>query len=125
MIFNPNLAVGVDIEEISRFEEFGKDNPFLDKIYTEKEKEYCFSKKKPAQHLAVRFAGKEAVIKALNSLEYSFSNFKKIEISNSKNGVPKVKINQQGFEEMKIAISLSHCKDKAIAFAVINGQAIR
>jgi len=125
MVFNPNLAVGVDIEDISRFDEFSKDNHFLNKIYTEKEKEYCFSKKKPSQHLAVRFAGKEAVIKALSSLEYNFSNFKKIEISNSKNGVPNVKINLPEFEHINIAISLSHCEDKAIAFAVISKDDIK
>ena len=38
---------------------------FVQKIFTDKEMKYCDNKGKPIQHYAVRFAGKEAVIKAL------------------------------------------------------------
>ena len=125
MVLSNNLGVGVDIESINRFEEVKlvKDEIFLNKIYTEEEIDYCFSKKNPAQHLAARFAGKEAVVKALNCLEYRFSDFKKIEISNNQDGVPIVRINQPDFKNMSIIISLSHCEDKAIAFAVAEKNA--
>ena len=121
MILGANLGIGVDIENIDRFLglKIPENNAFLNKIYTKRELEYCFSKNNSAQHLAVRFAGKEAVIKALSSLEYEFSDFTKIEISNNEKGVPSVRINLAGFEDFNIKLSLSHCEDKALAFAVI------
>ena len=38
---------------------------FVDRVFTEAEREYCLSRAIPAQHFAARFAGKEAVGKAL------------------------------------------------------------
>jgi holo-[acyl-carrier protein] synthase len=60
-----NFGIGVDIESIERFVKLdrAKDSRFLAKIFTEKELDYCFKYKSPAEHLAVRYAGKEAVIK--------------------------------------------------------------
>ncbi len=116
------LEVGVDIENIDRFTKLVADNDrnFFDKIYTREELDYCFSKKFPAQHLAARFAGKEAVIKALNCAGKTIKNYKDIEITNNQIGVPQVKIASSQFIKQKISISLSHCKDKAIAFCCYN-----
>jgi len=63
------IDCGTDIVEIDRIKEsietFGE--KFIDKIFTEKEKEYCESKKNVKyQHYAARFAGKEAVYKAIS-----------------------------------------------------------
>ncbi|MBN1155598.1 holo-ACP synthase [candidate division KSB1 bacterium] len=61
--------MGTDIVEIDRIhkliDRFGK--RFLDRVYTEEEQRYCESKKERFQHYAVRFAGKEAVLKALGT----------------------------------------------------------
>ena len=46
-------------------------------------------------------------------------DYKDIEITNNKNNVPMVKINNKTLNNLKIKISLSHCEDKAIAFAVV------
>lgn len=109
------MGVGVDIECVDRFKEAS--NTFLNKIFTESELAYCFSKVNPAQHLAVRFAGKEAVIKALGSFGRNIVDFKKIEITRNTNGVPFVKLSDM--DDINVKISLSHCKNKAIAFVVI------
>ena len=60
------LGIGIDIENIERFKKFelNKNSPFLNKIFTIKEIEYCFSKKNVASSLATKYTGKEAVIKA-------------------------------------------------------------
>ena len=52
-----NLSVGVDIEEISRFNKYAldKNNPYLLKIFTKNELSYSFKDKQTAAHLAVRF----------------------------------------------------------------------
>jgi len=62
-----NVGVGVDIESISRFRKKISESPniFFSKVFTERELEYCHSKIDPAPHLAARYTGKEAVIKAI------------------------------------------------------------
>ena len=117
---NSEFGVGVDIENIERFSKPNtiKNKQFLEKIFTKKELNYCFSRAKPEQHLAVRYAGKEAVVKALSSLGKANIDYKKVEILNSKNSVPMVKINNKELGNLKIKISLAHCEDKAIAFVI-------
>lgn len=115
------FGIGTDIENIDRFRklDFVNNNAFLNKIFTKYELEYCFSKGKAASHLAVRYAGKEAVIKALSSIDKINLSYREIEILNNENGVPIVRINNVCFHNLKVSLSLSHCNDKAIAFAVV------
>lgn len=113
------MTIGVDIEDIERFK--NKSQEFLDRIYTKKEQEYCFSKPSPESHFAVRFCAKEAVIKALNSMGINHPRLNQIEICHNENSCPKIKLPEnQEFSDLKIEISLSHDKTKAIAFATIN-----
>ena len=116
---NSEFGVGVDIENIERFSKPNviKNKQFLEKIFTKKELDYCFSKAKPEQHLAARYAGKEAVVKAICSLKKINIDYKKVEILNNKNNVPLAKINKD-LGNLKIEISLAHCEDKAIAFVI-------
>ena len=117
------LGIGLDMVSVRRFEgkEFSKNMSFYLKIFTEKEIEYCRSKKQGAQHWAARFAGKEAVIKALADLGKGGLAFKDIEILNDSGNVPRCKISK-GIKELKrikIKISLTHEKDYAAAVAVV------
>ena len=113
-----DFSVGVDIEDIERFVKLDieKNESFFNRLFTQKEMEYCLSKSNPYPHLAVRFAGKEAVIKLISGFGEKV-NPGEIEILNDANGVPVVNINNERFNNIKVIISLSHCKDKAIAFA--------
>lgn len=116
------MAVGVDIEDISRFE--GKSQKFLDRVFTKIEQEYCLSKAIPASHLAVRFCAKEAVTKALNSMNIKQPSINKIEVYHSENGCPKIRFlgrlpELKEYENLNIEVSLSHDRTKAIAFVVI------
>ncbi len=115
----PDFSVGVDIETIERFNlDQTKDSQFLGKIFTSNELDYCFSKKQAKQHLAARFAAKEAIVKALYGLGHPFNNLKKIEIINNSDGVPLVNLHSDEILNVSIKVSLSHNKDSAIAFAV-------
>jgi len=118
---NSEFGIGVDIEDIKRFRNLNiaHSKQFLDKIFTKKELDYCFSKAKPEQHLAARYAGKEAVVKALYSLGKTNIDYNDIEITNNKDSVPMVKIKNKDSDGLKIKISLAHCEDKAIAFAAV------
>ncbi|MBW2976549.1 holo-ACP synthase [Candidatus Woesearchaeota archaeon] len=115
-----NFGVGADIESIARFGRLDpdKDKIFLNKIFTEKELSYCYSNKNAASHLAARYAGKEAVIKALSGIGKLNMDYKKVEIVNNENKVPKVRINEDNCNNLEVHISLSHCEDKTVAFAI-------
>ena len=58
--------VGIDMIEIGRIREaLERYTGFRDRCFTAAEQAYCDARKNPAQHYAARFAGKEAVGKAL------------------------------------------------------------
>src|ERR1044071_3236184 len=59
-------TVGVDLIEISRVRRALERYPsFRERCFTEAERAYCDSRPNPPQHYAARFAGKEAIGKAL------------------------------------------------------------
>ena len=91
------VKCGVDIIEINRIQESIEKlgDTFLNKVYTQKEIEYCESKgKNKYQHYAARFAVKEAAFKAVSeSVEDKFAiSWKDIEITNDEQGRPKTEI---------------------------------
>lgn len=120
------ILTGTDIIEINRIKEsiesLGEN--FKNKIYTEKEIQYCESKRNAKyQHYAGRFAAKEAIFKAVSELlENKFEiAWKDAEILNDENGKPRVTFRNKKLEE-KIEnrdISISHCKEYAIANVII------
>ncbi len=117
-LFNNKFVqgVGVDIEQISRFNGMNLENEriFLEHLFTRSELNYCFKKKYPQQHLAARFAAKEAVIKAMGGIKRGWS-YHDIEIIVKESGKPFVKICSS--KKGRALISLSHSQGFAIAFA--------
>lgn len=120
-----DIKCGTDIIEISRVKNSIEDTgeQFINRVYTKKEIEYCESKKNQKyQHYAARFAAKEAVFKAISSKlkdKYSIC-WKDIEIINNEEGRPQVNIVGEGAKSIeKIDISLSHCREYAIANVVV------
>lgn len=121
-------GIGIDIVKIQRIrnavEKWG--HRFLERIFTEKEISYCFSKRIPYPSLAVRFAAKEALIKALNS-ETPVS-FKDVEVININSGKPLLKIKgrlEDNFKKNSISkahLSLSHENEFGIACVVLEQQ---
>lgn len=113
------INVGVDIESIYRFSKLSvkKNKFFFDLIYTLKEMEYCFSKADPYPHLAARFAGKEAVIKAVRGFGKEISP-REIEILVDDQGAPVVNLGNKKVKNINVLLSLSHCRDRAIALAL-------
>ena len=119
------ITCGTDIIEINRIQESIEKlgDHFLNKIYTKQEIEYCESKNNVKyQHYAARFAAKEAVFKAIsNALENKFEiTWQNIQIINEENGRPKIELIDCEYEQIKnIDISISHCKEYAVAMVVV------
>lgn len=121
------ISIGTDIIEISRVKDAIENigNKFIEEIYTEKEIEYCERKKNAKyQHYAARFAGKEAIYKAIsNILENKFAiSWKDVQILNDINGRPYIDILNEKIKNQitQIDISISHCKEYAVSTVIIN-----
>ena len=74
------------------------------------------------QHYAARFAAKEAVFKAISEqLESKYNiDWKDIEVVSDENGRPSIKIHRVDTKNIEnIDISISHCKEYAIANVVV------
>ena len=121
------IAAGVDILYIDRLKRaLGRDDKaFLDSVYSQAEQEAAGQKPVPLIYYATRFAGKEAVIKALSRCEGEL-RFNEIEILTEEGGAPFVRLSgdvKRAAEEQSltgISISLSSDTDYAIAFATAN-----
>ena len=118
------ITTGIDIIEIERIKNSIEETEgkFCEKVYTEKEIEYCESKNmQKYQHYAARFAAKEAVFKAISPfLENKYDiGWKDIQVSNDENGKPYIEILNKNIKELNnIDISISHCKQYAVASVV-------
>jgi holo-[acyl-carrier protein] synthase len=113
-----DFFIGVDCQEIEVFAErdIKTNREFYARLFTEKEIAYCISKAFPSQHFAVRFAAKEAVIKAVAP---EHIQHKSIEILNHKSGKPYIKLmNSELRKKFSLRVSLSHSKSIAIAFVL-------
>ncbi len=121
-------AIGIDIVEIKRLERVSRrwGRSFLKKVYTDRELAYARSKRFPYQHLAARFAAKEAIFKALGEVEKDFVGWKNVEILNDAYGKPEVVWHGQAEQCRKkrgiagIVVSLSHTENYAVASALID-----
>lgn len=117
-----NISCGTDIIEISRIKQSIEsfEENFKTNIFTENEVKYCESHKlQKYQHYAARFAAKEAIFKALSkklNSEFIWTNF---EIINLDSGKPEVVLKEQIPEIESIDISLSHCREYAIATVIV------
>ena len=119
------VGIGTDIVEIERIrgasEKWGK--RFLRKIFTEREIAYCYKKKDPFTHLAVRFAAKEAVVKALSSLLVKRYALQDIEILNHHTGKPFINLLgnlKESFQDKFIIhLTLTHERNYAVATVVL------
>jgi holo-[acyl-carrier protein] synthase len=111
------LGSGIDIIEVSRLRDAIKkwEDSFLLRVFTKEEVEYAKKRRFPYQHLAARFAVKEAVMKALgNSNNISWHDIK---INNDKHGKPICTLVKNN--NLNILVSISHTKRYAVASAII------
>jgi holo-[acyl-carrier protein] synthase len=114
--------VGLDLIEIARIDRALARHPrFLERVFTDAERAYCESRPNPIQHYAARFAGKEAVGKALGcGVRFTW---REIEIA----GRPKPSVQLSGWTRRwadrvdagEIDLSMTHSQDLAAAICVV------
>ncbi len=114
------IGIGIDIIEVERVKKLAERNPrFLERIFTQKEIDYCSKKKNKYQHLAARFAAKEALFKAIGKR----ISWQDVELSNLRSGKPQLDIKlKERFSIKKALVSISHLREYAMAAVILEGK---
>jgi holo-[acyl-carrier protein] synthase len=118
------MTVGLDVIEIGRVARaLERHASFRERCFTEAERAYCDARPNPPQHYAARFAGKEAVGKALGFGVARAFAWKDVEID----GRPKPSVRlsgrvatwARGAGAGAIDLSMTHSKELAAAVCVV------
>lgn len=124
------LAHGVDLVAVARIAAMLREHEgaFLTRCFTAAERDYAVAnQRRTAEHLAARFAAKEAVMKALGTGLSEGIAWTDIEVTRAPSGEPGLRLAGRAAEiarERGIAawlISLSHTEDAAIASVIALG----
>jgi len=109
------VGVGVDIESVDRFRKlpYTRNVLFYKKVFSPKEIRYCRSKKESAMYFAVRFAAKEAAIKAVGR---KVKNLCEFAVGRDTGGKPT--LGMEGLPHLAFHVSLAHTREYAIAVVI-------
>jgi len=126
----PIIGLGVDIVETSRIADLLGEYPerFLERCFTPGEQEDSKSPKRRSEHLAARFAAKEAALKALGTGWSKGIGWTDIEVIKDIAGKPSLNItgrakeiaSEQGIT--KWHLSLSHISTHAVASVIAESE---
>jgi holo-[acyl-carrier protein] synthase len=122
-------GVGVDIVKVDRIEQAVErwGYRFLKRIFTAAEVERCQQRARPAQCLALRFAAKEAFVKALGLGMRKGLRWRDIEVVHDHLGKPELLLHNQAqrlleaMEASRTWLSLSDERESALAVVVLEG----
>ncbi len=123
------IGIGTDIFEVERMKtKIEKQPSLIEGIFTNNEISYCNQFKNKAQRFAARYAAKEAFLKALGTGWRDGITFKDINIINDNLGKPEIKLSgiaKQIADKLGVTaihLSMSHTKELANAFVIINNN---
>lgn len=137
------VGLGLDLVEIVRIERAagrpvkghakghakGRRGRFVEKYFTEAETAYAASMHRPMEHLAARFAAKEATAKAFGTGFSGGVRLREIEVVTEDSGRPKLVLHGAAAERAKAMgvtrthVSLTHTDTHAAAVVVLEGEA--
>lgn len=119
-------GLGVDIVEIDRMKAALDRRPTMrERLFSEAERAYCDKRKRPEIHYAMRFAAKEAVLKALGT-GFAGMRFRDVEVMRDESGRPVPVLYgraaevaaERGVVEMHLSLSFTHTTAVASAVAI-------
>ena len=119
------LRVGVDVVGVERMARLVEENEGIaDTIFTAAEQEYCRGKRRSAEHMAGRFAAKEAVLKAFGTGIGQRMRWTDVEIMRGSSGRPHVRLHgevaawvaRHGLADLDV--TLAHSAGIAVAHAL-------
>jgi len=119
-------GLGVDIVEIDRMAAALKRRPSMrERLFSAEERAYCDKRNRPEIHYALRFAAKEAVLKALGT-GFAGMKFTDVEVVRDTGGRPEPRLSgrakevaeQMGVVELHLSLSYTHTTAVASAVAI-------
>ncbi len=124
------LGHGVDVIECPRLKKMldHHGDRLLQRVFTPHEQAYCQQHKERMQHLAGRFAAKEAVLKALGTGMRGQMKWTDVQIANNDLGKPEIVLSGESaavaarMGVTRVLISISHTREHAVASAIALGQ---
>ena len=123
-------GLGVDIVEVERMRLALEKHPRMkERLFSAEERAYCEKRSRPEVHYALRFAAKEAVLKALGT-GFSGMRFTDVEVVREHNGRPVPRLlgkaaeraEELGIVEMHLSLSFTHTTAVASAVAITEGS---
>ena len=123
----PIVGLGTDLARVERFRTFVTDNKtaLLGRLFTLGEREYAFTKKDPAPHLAARFAAKESCLKAFGLGLREGISWQDMEVVPDELGCPYLLLSGRAAEiaaakQIEVVhLSYSHDGDYAVATVIM------
>jgi holo-[acyl-carrier protein] synthase len=121
------LGTGVDIVAVDRVRGILQRQKarFVERVFTPGEQGYCNTHRDPAPHYAVRFAAKEALLKALGTGWSNGIRWIDVEVQREEGKAPVIRIHGQAariaarMQVRAIHASLSHSEENAVATVVL------
>jgi len=121
------LGLGADVIEVARIRKVleRQGQRFLERVFTEEEREYCFRMAHPHKHLAARFAAKEAVSKCFTTGIGAELGWRSVSVYHGERNQPHVRLDAKGEALLRgvgathILLTLSHTDTVAMAVAAL------
>ena len=121
------LGTGVDIVSVGRVRGIldRQRIRFIERVFSPEEQRYCNAHRDPAPHYAVRFAAKEALLKALGTGWSSGIRWVDVEVCREEGKAPVIRLHDEAariaarMEVRTIHVSLSHSDENAVATVVL------
>ncbi|HEY5023472.1 MAG TPA: holo-ACP synthase [Acidimicrobiales bacterium] len=122
-------GIGVDAVDVVRFRHVLERRPgIVHRLFTDAERAYAGASRDPGPRLAVRFAAKEAVLKALG-VGVGAAGFRDVEVVRAENGEPGLSLSgraaalsaRRGVRRWHL--SLTHTDSVAVATVIAEGPA--
>jgi holo-[acyl-carrier protein] synthase len=121
----PKLRTGVDVVGVERLRRLVEGEEERQReLFTARELDYCRGKRRQYEHLAARFAAKEAVLKAFGTGISQRMRWTDVEVVNDSLGRPTIRLDgavasfaeRHGLRDLDV--SLSHMENLAVAHAI-------
>ena len=124
------VGIGIDIVNIGRIESMMArwGDLFLGRVFTEREIVRCRQRARPSECFAIRFAAKEAFLKAIGRGLRNGIQWTDIEVENDSLGKPLFSLHRKAKEVLetqrvkKALLTLSHERFYAVAHVLLEGN---
>lgn len=121
------VGLGSDLVDVDRIRGVWdrQGERFLERVFTEEERQYCLGMKYPHKHFAARFAAKEAVAKAFSTGIGPLLSWKSVSVYHGERMDPRVRLDEKGQALLRdvgathVLLTLAHTDGQALAVAAL------